>query len=89
MKADTRGPAAIILDAGTQAVQAAEQITDPIARCHALEEATENLRAVQQQLRQGRAAAIRAARKDRSATDVAAELGISRVRLYKILEGTD
>lgn len=80
------GPATVIHDAGLRALESAQHISDPIDRCRALEVAARNIPVVQQQLRQGRADAIREALATRSATDVAAELGISRTRLYKILE---
>lgn len=83
------GPAAIIVQASKDAVRIAEMLTDPIDRARSLEEAAANIPLLQRQLRLARAAAIREAIASRSATSVAAELGVSRSRLYKILEGTD
>ena len=80
------GPATVIADAGPDAVAAAGTITDPIARALALEDAAANIPALQATLRRARAAAIRAALETRTATALATELGISRSRLYKILE---
>ncbi|WP_372733629.1 hypothetical protein [Nocardioides sp.] len=80
------GPAQTILDAATAATAAAETITNPLDRARALEDAAANIPRLQRDLRLARAAAIRQALETRTATAVASELGISRARLYQVLE---
>jgi hypothetical protein len=83
------GPSHVIVEASKQAIAAAAAIEDPIDRERALKRAAECIPELQNQLRLARAAAIREAVETRSATSVAAEMGISRSRLYKVLEGAD
>lgn len=65
---------------------AADRIEDPIERAKAIEDASRLVPDLQHSLRVERADAIREALETRTATSVAAELGISRSRLYKVLE---
>lgn len=76
----------VIVKAGTDAIAAANSLSDPIDRARALEVAARNVPDVQLKLRRARAEAIQEAVAARTATSVAAELGITRQRLYKILE---
>lgn len=80
------GPSHEIVEATKRVLAAAEKIDDPIARERALKSAAQCVPELQNQLRLARAAAIRDAVKSRSVVDVAAEMGISRSRLYKVLE---
>ena len=64
---------------------AASKIDNPIDRARALEVAAGNIPMLQMRLRQARASAIREAMMSGTATSVAADLGISRARLYQIL----
>lgn len=64
---------------------AAAAIPDPLDRARALEVAGGGIPDLQRSIRKARAAAIAQALATRTATSVAADLGISRARLYQIL----
>lgn len=68
---------------------AADKIDDPIVRAQALKIAAANIRLLELQLRRAQASAIREAMLTRTAASVAAELDISRDRLYQILAEGD
>lgn len=69
--------------------QAADKIEDPIVRARALEIAAGNVPILQTRIRQARAEAIRRAMAHATVTSVAAELGISRARLYQVIADID
>jgi transcriptional regulator with PAS, ATPase and Fis domain len=86
MNQGTPGPAATLFAAVEQVIDAAAQISDPLERAAALEDAGANIPALAKAIRIARAAAIREAMETRTATAVAEELGISRTRLYSVLD---
>lgn len=62
-------------------------ISDPVKRARALEQAGGNLRASQAVVAEARRAAVAEAKDASSAQSVAEEPGISRARIYAILDG--
>lgn len=82
----TPGPMTVIHNVIDQVLAAAARYKDPIDRAQSLDGAHEVIPLLQQAVRRARAQAIREALTTRTAVDVASELGISRSRLYKVLE---
>ena len=82
----TPGPASVIATATREAVQAGGTISDPIDRADAYEQALANTRGLTTELAAQRRAAIIEARSSRSVQAIADELGLTRARVYQIID---
>jgi hypothetical protein len=80
------GPASIVVQAGHAAVCAGNQISDPIERAAAFEDAIAYTRMLTAQLASARRDAIVDAHRTRSATDIAQRLRVTQTRVYQILK---
>ncbi len=72
-------------EATRRVLAAAADLDDPLERARALELAIERVPSMQSQIGRARAEALREAIEQRSASEVATDLGITRQRLNQIL----
>ena len=84
MTHSTPGPAALVLDMTAQVVAAAESITDPVARIHAINEAIYNTSTLSAELATLTKRTVREMTKNRSYSQIAQELGISKTRVGQL-----
>lgn len=78
--------AAAVQAASERALTAAARVTDPITRAQHLHEATEQARVMLAALAEARTAALREARQTMSVVELAAKLGVTRARVYQLLD---